>query len=108
MTAREDFAQLPPALAEVALISAETAAAVGSMSESWWLDEVRVGRAPQPVIREHRCTRWRLADVRDYWAARAAQGADVAKVQMLVGRAKKASNAAKAKRAALHTGAATA
>ncbi len=100
--------QLPAALADVALLNAKAAAAVGSMSESWWHEEVRAGRAPKPVIRQPRCTRWRQVDVVDFWAARAAQGADAAKAQMLVGQAKRASNAAKAKRAALHGVAATA
>ena len=29
------------------------------------------GRAPQPVIREPRCTRWLVAEVRAFWVARA-------------------------------------
>lgn len=62
---------LPTGLADVALIDAATAAQVGGMSPSWWAEEVRSGRAPQPVIRGHRCTRWRLADVRGFWETRA-------------------------------------
>jgi predicted DNA-binding transcriptional regulator AlpA len=86
-------------LADVALIDAATCAAAGSMSVSWWLEEVRAGRAPQPVIREVRCTRWRLADVRDFWRKRAEtarEGAGAA----LIAKAKHASDAAKAKRQA--------
>jgi hypothetical protein len=89
---------LPAGLADVALIDAVTAAGVGGMSASWWLDEVRAGRAPKPVIREHRCTRWRLADVRGFWEARAAAGSDPVEANAVVARATKASTASKAKR----------
>ena len=58
---------LPINLADVALIDAPTCAAAGAMSVSWWHDEVRAGRAPQPAIRKPRCTRWRLADVAAFW-----------------------------------------
>lgn len=57
------------ALADVALIDAKMSAATGAMSESWWLQKVADGLAPQPVVRAHRCTRWRLADVRAFWLA---------------------------------------
>ena len=67
---------LPPALAAVALVDARTCAAAGSMSESWWHEEVRAGRAPQPAIRAPRCTRWRAADVADFWLDFASQGSD--------------------------------
>ena len=97
---------LPTNLAEVALIDAPTCAAVGKMSLSWWHDQVRVGRAPQPVIRKPRCTRWRLSDVRAFWlesakqVQREAEAAPAVKAQ-----AKKASAAAQAKRAAATAGA---
>jgi predicted DNA-binding transcriptional regulator AlpA len=58
---------LPHNLADVALIDAPTCAAAGDMSLSWWHEEVRAGRAPAPVIRKPRCTRWRLSDVRAFW-----------------------------------------
>lgn len=93
---------LPADLAGVALIDAPTCAAVGDMSVSWWHDEVRAGRAPAPAIREPRCTRWRVVDVRTYWAQRAEESA--AKVQAaerVTAKAKKASAAAQAKRAAV-------
>lgn len=63
-------------VADVALAAADTCAAIGEMSVSWWHEEVRTGRAPKPVIQQPRCTRWRLADVRRFWADRAAQAAD--------------------------------
>lgn len=92
---------LPAELADVALIDASACAAVGGMSVSWWHAEVAAGRAPQPVIREPRCTRWRSSDVRAYWAKRAEEGtANVQAAAAVVAKAKKASVAAQAKRAA--------
>jgi predicted DNA-binding transcriptional regulator AlpA len=84
----------------VALIDAPTCAATGGMSVSWWHDEVKEGRAPQPVIRKPRCTRWRVADVRAFWiksAEQASSGSQVA--AQVTAQAKKASATAKAKRA---------
>jgi hypothetical protein len=69
------------------------------MSVSWWHEEVRSGRAPAPVIRESRCTRWRLTDVRAYWMERAMR-ANGKTAELLTARAKKASAAAQAKRSA--------
>lgn len=89
--------KLPDQLAEVALVDAQTAAAVGDMRKSWWYAEVAAGRAPQPVIKQTRCTRWKLADVRDFWAQRAAQP-DADKAAQVANQAKRASAAAKAKR----------
>ena len=63
-------------LADVALIDAEACAAAGSMSVSWWLDAVREGRAPKPVVQRPRCTRWRLIDVRAFWSQFAEAGLD--------------------------------
>lgn len=88
---------LPSPLDAVALIDAKTAAAVGSMSLSWWHAEVAAGRAPRPVIQQTRFTRWRLQDVRSFWERRAGQ-ADDAKAQQVAQQAKTASAAAKAKR----------
>ena len=61
-------------LADVALIDAESCAATGAMSISWWLEEVRAGRAPKPAVQRPRCTRWRLQDVRAFWIAFAEEG----------------------------------
>lgn len=90
---------LPPNLADVALIDAATCAAAGAMSVSWWHFRVASGDAPQPVIRQPRCTRWRLLDVRAFWAAFADQGTTGTEKLMAI--TKKASAAAKAKRARL-------
>ena len=92
--------ELPAALAETALVAARTCAAAGDMSVSWWHEEVRNGRAPAPVIRKPRCTRWRLMDVRDFWIARAATtAADREAADLVEARATKASAVAKANRA---------
>ncbi len=92
---------LPADLADVALIDAPTCAAAGDMSVSWWHEQVRTGRAPAPVIRKPRCTRWRLAEVRAYWNESATQATgDTQTVQAVMAKAKKASEAAHAKRAA--------
>lgn len=89
---------LPASLADVALIDAPTCAAAGAMSLSWWHEEVRAGRAPAPVIRKPRCTRWRVVDVRNYLVKLAEEGSDDELANAVVQRARKASAAAKAAR----------
>lgn len=91
---------LPADVAEVALISADTCAAIGEMSLSWWHDEVRLGRAPKPVIKQPRFTRWRKADVIRFWAERIAQGSAASDGvgKRLIAQAKKASVKAQALR----------
>ena len=92
---------LPAALAEVALIDAPTCAAAGDMSVSWWHEEVRAGRAPAPVIRKPRCTRWRLAEVRAFWIESAVKAAtDSQASALMTAHATKASAKAKAARIA--------
>ncbi len=90
---------VPTALEAVALVDARTAAAAGSMSVSWWHEAVAAGRAPFPVIRAPRCTRWRLADVRAFWQAFGSQ-AGAATADKVKAAAAKASAAARAKRRA--------
>ncbi|WP_374659421.1 helix-turn-helix transcriptional regulator [Inhella sp.] len=58
----------------MALIDARTSAATGGMGISWWHARVAAGEAPKPVIQQPRMTRWRLADVRAFWAQRAQAG----------------------------------
>lgn len=60
---------VPEMLADVALIDGPTAAAVGGASASWWMREVREGRAPAPAIKRPRMTRWRTTEVRAFWSA---------------------------------------
>jgi hypothetical protein len=81
---------VPPALADVALVDGPTAAAAGAMSISTWHELVRLKEAPQPVIRAHRCTRWRLTDVRTFLIERAAGTRVDEKSQDIVERARKA------------------
>ena len=90
---------LPADLAALALIDAKTCAAPGAMSVSWWHEKVAAGEAPQPAIRKPRCTRWRVKDVADFWRDFAAQGDGEAGAR-LKAQARKASAAAKVKRAA--------
>ena len=93
---------IPAGLEDVALIEGAGAAAVGKMSISWWLGEVAAGRAPQPVIRKPRCTRWSVVQVREFWANAALQAdSDVQSTRAVTERAVKASAAAKAKRVAM-------
>ena len=92
---------LPAALADVALIDGPTCAAAGDMSVSWWHEEVRAGRAPKPVIQQPRCTRWKLMAVCRFWTERASEAAaDTQTALRVTAKAKKASDAARAKRAA--------
>jgi len=96
MTATNELTQTA-VLADVALIDAMRCAAVGDMSVSWWHEEVRAGRAPQPAIRQPRCTRWRLAEVREFWRKFAEQGS-AETAAAVTEQARKASRAAKAAR----------
>ena len=83
---------LPADSADVALIAADTCAAIGEVSVSWWYEEVRADRAPKPAIRQPRFTRWRLADVRRFWVECAAQAAgDTQARERMAAKAKKAS-----------------
>ena len=92
---------LPADLADVALIDAATCAAAGDMSVSWWHEEVRTGRAPSPVIRRPRCTRWRMLDVRAFWAKSAEQAStDADAAAGVTARATRASAASRVKRGA--------
>lgn len=97
-TAHQSLPVLPAALSDVALINAETAAAVGGMRPSWWYEEVRAGRAPQPAVRKPRCTRWRLCEVREFWLRFADQQLDAENGLQTITKAVRASAAAKAKR----------
>ena len=83
---------LPADLADVALIAADTCAAIGEVSVSWWHQEVRSGRAPKPVIQQPRFTRWRRAAAIAFWAERAALAStDTEAGERMRAKAKKAS-----------------
>ena len=60
------FCSMPADIADVALADINDLRALTRMSASWIYDAVRKGEFPAPAIRESRCTRWRLADVRSY------------------------------------------
>ena len=108
VTVKTDLPAILPALAGVALIDAPTCAAPGGMSVSWWHEEVRAGRAPAPAVRRPRCTRWRLADVSAFWQAFASKGeGDIKTAAQVTAQAKKASAAARVKRAGAVQGAAS-
>ncbi len=92
---------LPSNLADVALLDIRDVCAAARMSASWIHDEVRARRFPQPMRFGPRCTRWRSADIRAWLIARAAVAqADTETSAQLTARAKKASDAAQAKRLA--------
>lgn len=89
----------PAALADVALLDISDVCAAARMSASWVHEEVRAGRFPQPLRFGPRCTRWRSGDVRAWLVARAAAAeADTETTAAMVAQAKKASDAAQAKR----------
>jgi len=98
MAAKNHLPAVPSTLADVALVDGPTAAAAASMCLSKWHDLVRLKKAPQPCIRAARCTRWRLADVRQFLIEYSEQGSDNQSSVALVSRALKASARAKAKR----------
>lgn len=88
---------MPTELAEVALIDARICAITGGMSVSQWHNLVREGTAPKPVVRLVRYTRWRAADVRQFFIDLASQRSDE-RDRVVIDHAKKASQAAKVKR----------
>jgi len=91
-----DLSKLPADLAKAALIDVKPAAATGGVSVSWFLAEVAAKRAPQPVIRRPRFTRWRVSDVAAYWTKLAEAPKDPGQADRLLARAKMASTAARA------------
>jgi predicted DNA-binding transcriptional regulator AlpA len=56
----------PDSLRECALIDATTAAAALGCAVSHWYSLVASGEAPQPILRRHRFTRWRMMDVQAF------------------------------------------
>ena len=94
VTAKTDLPPIPAALADVAHIDGPTCAAAGGMSLSSWHELVRTEQAPQPVIRQSRCTRWRMSDIRQWLIERASQQV-TATAEGVTARAKKASIAAR-------------
>lgn len=96
---RDGHRPTPAALADVALLDISDVCAAARMSASWIHEEVRAGRFPQPLRFGPRCTRWRSSDVRAWLVARAAAAeADTETTAAMVAKAKRASEAAQAKR----------
>ena len=93
---------LPADLADVAFLDISDVCAAVRMSASWVHDEVRERRFPQPMRFGARCTRWRSVDIRAWLIGRAEMAAaDTQTAELVTARAKKASAAAQAKRAAV-------
>ena len=91
----------PTSIADVAFLDIADVCAAARMSASWIHEEVRAGRFPQPLRFGPRCSRWRCADVRDWLIGRAsAAERDTGAAAASIVRAKKASEAAQAKRRA--------
>lgn len=61
---------LPGTHEDIALADLRDVRAITRMGSSWIHDRVKAGLFPAPVIREPRCTRWRLSDVRAWVNAR--------------------------------------
>ncbi|MGF6877229.1 putative DNA-binding transcriptional regulator AlpA [Paraburkholderia sp. MM5477-R1] len=61
---RSEFHALDP----LALINADEFAALLRITRAAFNFRLHVGKVPDPVIREHRCVRWRVADVRGWMA----------------------------------------
>ncbi|MCK6432039.1 MAG: hypothetical protein L6Q68_03260 [Aquabacterium sp.] len=89
---------IPDPLADVAVIDAKACAAAAGFSVSRWLALVRERAAPQPAVREPRCTRWKLADVRAWLIARAERGAAQQPTPSAAGALKASARAAEARR----------
>lgn len=103
---KSNLPEVPAALADVALIDGPTSAAARGIALSAFLALVREGKAPQPVLRAPRCTRWRMADVRAWLIELAAAGSDPVAEAKVMRSARRATTAAQASReAATRTGA---
>lgn len=97
MIPKPESAQVPGPLADVALVAAPTIAAAADISVSYWHELVRSKKAPQPVVRRHRFTRWTVASVHKWLEDRAREGTSEA-ASNLIDRATKASAAAQVAR----------
>lgn len=91
---------IPESHADIALADMRDVCGLIRMGQSWVHAEVAAGRFPLPVIREVRCTRWRLADVR-HWLAERTKAPPLSSAATV--RAKTASDAAAARRRAKTT-----
>lgn len=95
-------ATIPAGLIEHAYVSGASCAAAGDMSISQWHALVKEEKAPQPVIRKPRFTRWLLSDVRDWLIQYRTQSDFTKDSEIVLEKAKKASQAARIKSKELH------
>lgn len=86
--------EVPAALADVALIDGPACAASCGVSLSKWLELVREGDAPPPVVRQARYTRWSVGTVRA-WSVGRANESDPQAAKRLIDRATRASQKAR-------------
>ena len=63
-TLLQDFRAVFSTLDPASLITADEFAALLCISRASFNFRLHVGKIPDPVIREHRCVRWLVADVR--------------------------------------------
>ena len=89
---------LPEVHVDVALGDINDVRALVRMSASWVHEQVRLSKFPQPQRYGPRCTRWRIADIRQYLIERAALPQAEA-AALAASRAKKASTKAAENRA---------
>lgn len=91
---------VPPDLADLALLDIKTLEPVVGLKSSAIHDRVRRHEFPEPVRIGQRCTRWTVASIKQWLQEQiTAQQDDIKQRQQA--RAKKASNAAQAKRHAI-------
>lgn len=94
---KSDLPPVPASLADVALVDAPSIAAAAQLSLSAWHALVHDLEAPQPVVRQPRYTRWRVADIRAWLVKRAETGADPNVAAAVVEKAIKASAKARSR-----------
>jgi predicted DNA-binding transcriptional regulator AlpA len=66
---QQDFRAVFRALDPAALITAGEFAALLCVNAASIEYRLKVGRIPRPVVRENRCVRWRVSDVREWLEA---------------------------------------
>jgi predicted DNA-binding transcriptional regulator AlpA len=88
---------IPAGLIDFAYIDGAACAAAGAMSISQWHALVKEEKAPNPVIRKPRFTRWLLSDVRDWLIQYRTQSDFTKDSEIVLEKAKRASQAAKVK-----------
>lgn len=88
---------IPTGLIDFAYIGGAACAAAGAMSVSQWHALVKEEKAPQPVIRKPRFTRWLLSDVREWLIQYRTQSDFTKDSEIVLEKATRASQIAKVK-----------